>query len=351
MHQEKYSLTWETYSDHLKGLMKELMMNEDFSDITFVTEDKKQIKANINILSACSPIFKDILKKEKNSRQIMYLRGIQFSEIESILQFVYLGEATFYEERMDEFLAVAKSLEIKVLCNADPESNLDLDDKSLPINPNTADEKVKEQTVMSNHMTGQVPEGRQREVVSVNRKYKCDKCDYIAGYKHTLTEHIQSVHEGVKYACNKCDYLATTQGNLTKHIQSRHEGIKYACDQCDYKAGYRSDLTKHMKSKHAIKELCNAESQSNMELGDGKYKCDQCDYYSTEKGNFTKHVQSKHEGVKYACVQCDYQSGYQSDLKKHIQSRHEGIKYACDQCDSQLTTQATLARHIKSTHE
>ena len=67
MHQEKYTLTWHTYSDHLKSMMKELMMNEDYSDVTLVTEDKKQIKANISILSACSPIFRDILKKEKNS--------------------------------------------------------------------------------------------------------------------------------------------------------------------------------------------------------------------------------------------------------------------------------------------
>ena len=113
MHQKKYSLIWQTYSDHLKSMMQELMINEDFSDVTLVTEDKKQIKANINILSACSPVFKDILKKEKNSTQIMYLRGIQFPEMESIMQFIYLGEATFSEERMDEFLAVAKSLEIK----------------------------------------------------------------------------------------------------------------------------------------------------------------------------------------------------------------------------------------------
>ena len=103
--------------------MKELMMNEDFSDVTLVTEDKKQIKANINILSACSPVFRDTLKKEKNSSTIMYLRGVQYSEIESIIQFIYLGEATFYEERMDEFLAVAKSLEIKELCNAESETN------------------------------------------------------------------------------------------------------------------------------------------------------------------------------------------------------------------------------------
>ena len=57
--------------------MKELM-NEDYSDVTLVTEDKKQIKAHINILSACSPVFKDILK-DRNNSPIMYLRGIQYS--------------------------------------------------------------------------------------------------------------------------------------------------------------------------------------------------------------------------------------------------------------------------------
>ena len=91
MNQEKYSLTWQTYSDHLKSMMKELMMNEDFFDVTLVTEDKKQIKAHINILSACSPVFKDILKKERNSSAIMYLRGIQYAEMVSIIQFTRLA--------------------------------------------------------------------------------------------------------------------------------------------------------------------------------------------------------------------------------------------------------------------
>ena len=84
MYLEKYSLTWHTYSDHLKSMIKELMMNEDFSDVTLVTEDKKQIKAHINILSACSPVFNDILKKDKNSSPVMYLRGIVYFELESI---------------------------------------------------------------------------------------------------------------------------------------------------------------------------------------------------------------------------------------------------------------------------
>ena len=74
MHQEKYSLTWHTYSDHLKNMMKELLMNEEYSDVTLVTEDKKCIKANVSILSACSPVFKEIFKRERISISIMYLR-------------------------------------------------------------------------------------------------------------------------------------------------------------------------------------------------------------------------------------------------------------------------------------
>ena len=57
MHQEKYTLTWNAYSDHLRNMMKE-MLNDDFTDVTLVCEDRKYIRAHKNILSACSPVFK-----------------------------------------------------------------------------------------------------------------------------------------------------------------------------------------------------------------------------------------------------------------------------------------------------
>ena len=83
--------------------MREMMTSDDFTDVTLVTDDKKTIKAHRNILSACSPVFKNILQMEINhSNPVIYLRGIQYSEIESLLQFIYLGEAKFYEERMNE---------------------------------------------------------------------------------------------------------------------------------------------------------------------------------------------------------------------------------------------------------
>ena len=139
MHPEMYALTWNDFSDHLIDMMKELMKNDNFSDVTLVTEDKKHMKAHKNVLSACSPVFKDLISFDKISNSIIYLRGIHFSELESIIQFIYCGEATINEERMNEFLMVAKSLEIKVLSKADAET---VEPKGTPCSYFTDDIKI-----------------------------------------------------------------------------------------------------------------------------------------------------------------------------------------------------------------
>ena len=111
MLENKYTLTWQTYSDHLRDILKDLSSDDSFADVTLVTDDKKQIKAHKNILSACSSVFKEILQiNTNNNHPVIYLRGIQHSEMESILEFIYLGQAKFYEERMNELLLVAKIL-------------------------------------------------------------------------------------------------------------------------------------------------------------------------------------------------------------------------------------------------
>ena len=116
MHPEKYTLTWHSYRDYLQEMMREMMTSEDFADVILVTDDKKTIKAHRNILSACSPVFKNILQMEiTNNHPVIYLRGIQYSEMESILQFIYFGQAKLYEEQMNKFMLLSKNLDIKGL--------------------------------------------------------------------------------------------------------------------------------------------------------------------------------------------------------------------------------------------
>ena len=142
-HQEKYTFHWHSYSDHLKEALNEMMLSSEFADVTLVTDDKQQIRAHRNILSAASPVFKSIFQIDsKNANPVIYLRGIQHSEMESIMQFIYLGEARFYEERMSEFLTVSKNLDIKELSTSIEMNDETMTDHEASNENNVADENM-----------------------------------------------------------------------------------------------------------------------------------------------------------------------------------------------------------------
>ena len=273
-HQEKYTLHWPSYSDHLREALKDMMTSREFADVTLVTDDKQQIRAHRNILSAASPVFKNILQhNSNNTNPVINLSGIQHSEMESIMQLIYLGEARFYEERMSEFLMVSKKLDIKDLS------------RSIEMN---------DQQTASNE----------------------DNTEYEDNVAHKAEDTFQTFNEDGANVDSQI-YTSTTGINAANRKVKREDGTKYDCNQCGKQFSDRSPLSRHIKSKHECV----------------KYACNQCDYQATRKDSLKTHIQSIHECVKYACNQCDQQYSDQTGLRKHIQSVHDGYKYPCDQCD------------------
>ena len=113
MKQEKFKLTWQSHVDHIREMLHNMMTSNELTDITLVSEDKISFKVHKVVLSSFSPVFNSIINDNALASQTIFLRGIQSQEIDSILQFLYLGQATFSQERMNEIFNVAKSLEIK----------------------------------------------------------------------------------------------------------------------------------------------------------------------------------------------------------------------------------------------
>ena len=94
-------------------MFKDLHEERKHSDVTLVCDDQTQLKAHKIVLRACSPVLKKIIDDNPSQHPLIYLRGIQSYEMESILQFMYLGEGRFHYGRMGEFMKVAKDLELK----------------------------------------------------------------------------------------------------------------------------------------------------------------------------------------------------------------------------------------------
>ena len=116
--ESKYNLSWHSFSDHLGSVFREVYEGGQHSDVMLISEDQTQFKAHKIVLSACSPVFKKIIDSNPTQHTLIYLRGIQRYELESILQFMYLGEGKIQLERIEEFIKVAKDLEVQEISSS-----------------------------------------------------------------------------------------------------------------------------------------------------------------------------------------------------------------------------------------
>ena len=275
---EKYTLNWNTFSEHLQVMFKDLYEEGKHSDVTLVCDDQTLFKAHKIVLSACSPVFKKIFENNPSQHPMIYLRGIQSYEMESILQFMYLGEGKFYYERMAEFIKIATELEVKEISNGVelPSEREDITAETcVEYEERETDEDIRPERSSEN----QIKQRQPRKQISSDVKFiDCPECGKVFSEKNSMMRHYRSKHEGVKFPCSQCDYQFTQLVHLQRHIQSKHDCIKYPCNQCDFSATHKSSLQTH--------------------------------------------IQSKHEGIKFPCNHCNYQATQQSSLKRHIQSIH-----------------------------
>ena len=243
---EQFDLNWRTYNDHLKEMMQNLLISNESTDITLVCEDKTKFKAHKFVLNACSPVFTSIINDLPQKDPVIYLRGVCASEMKSILQFMYLGKATCYQDRMNDFLSVSRSLEIKEI--------------SKGVEPDIPNDKEYDENIESDfgylheEETISSPNNVKEEIEQISQnegdQFYCSICDKHYTSKSNLSFHNQIAHKGIKFPCDVCGYAASTRQHLLRHIQNIHERIKFPCDLCDFQASRKDKLYTHKKNKH-----------------------------------------------------------------------------------------------------
>jgi len=125
---DNFCLRWNDFAENVSGAFKELRSESDFFDVTLACTDSgsKTLQAHKVILSACSNFFKSTFREQSNANKhpnpYIYLRGVTFNDLNSILDFIYNGEVNVAQEDLNSFLAVAEELQIKGLTNRDSNS-------------------------------------------------------------------------------------------------------------------------------------------------------------------------------------------------------------------------------------
>ena len=246
-----FNLSFDQFETTTTNTFKDLLTDEQFTDVTLACADDKQITAHKVILGSCSSILRNIIMTFPQQNPVIYLKGIKYDEMKSIIDFIYLGETKVKQEEFSSFMQIAQELNIKGLAVNSQEL------ETVHGIPKTSGEKnigvmddVGEDIVKFMDDMGE-------DIVKTEKNHAERYEDFLS--ESSLIKP-KSTKEA-KYKCSTCEKKCTDASNLRRHEKAQHEGITYRCDSCDYKAKQPAHLRTHFRSKHSKTQKVTGDSE------------------------------------------------------------------------------------------
>ena len=393
------------------GLLQKLLTDTDFSDVTLVCVDNKQISVHRAVLAASSCFLRKLLYSSLQQSTFLYLGLVQYEVVQSLVQYIYLGHCNIHTDSLESLQSLAQQLGVEAF------QSLDKDQTDEDIDSNEAikqdDEELSgvtddlssftyviaesieemELTLSNNDSINIIKEFPQTEDVKIldvkptteryNRNMKeikimlpkitdtkpnkdgqfpCNVCPRVFPKKRKLKVHRLTIHEGFTYNCNVCDGQFNNRYKLTEHFISAHEGVILQCLSCEKVFNLKSRLEKH-KGNEVKCDICefiacntrhlqqHSQTIHNPCFSDGIFKCDKCDYNCKTYRLMQSHSSRVHTSRTFSCDKCVHVTKTMDYLKAHQESKHMGITYPCDQCDLIATAKKTLQFHKRWRHQ
>ena len=264
---DKFCLKWNDFQQNIRESFSELSDDQEFADITLVCEDSENIKAHKVIISASSPVFRDILKISKNSHPLIYMRGVKAKNLSYIVDFMYYGEVSIHQDELNNFLTLAEELKLKGLAetssgenyiNYASADNNYLTNRSVSkqnnYNIGTSD-TVTYVPGTYNESTYQVEE-KVYNITNEIVKVEDDKILMVNLPLDSLDEKIDNMLEkqGSSWTCKICGKSTEKKSNMRNHIEGIHmTGMEHPCSICGKTYRSRNSLTKHISVYHNAK--------------------------------------------------------------------------------------------------
>ena len=248
---DMFSLARDSFPSQTSHIFQQLFTTGDQADLTLVCEDLKHIRTHKFILTCNSPVFRSILSKMTNPEPVVFLRGIHSVEMQSVLEYLYLGQTQISQQKVDQFFQVASDLKIKDISKASDKEQR----RELRNNEETIETVLEEeQKEAENHDAKTTTDMENQQMKIENYEiHACYYCKRKFTLENSLRKHIETTHQKSAHPCSKCESSFTDQSSLRHHIQSvHHDETKLPCRYCHEKYSSKAGLKFHMKRAHNV---------------------------------------------------------------------------------------------------
>jgi len=314
---EKFCLRWNDFESNVSTAFRDLREEKDFFDVTLACDDS-QVEAHKVILAACSPFFRNVLKRNPHQHPLLYLKGVKYKELVCVLNFMYQGEVNVAQEELNSFLAVAEDLRVKGLTQGN--SSGDSKPKSEPKPPPSR--TLPSQDLPPPPAKRQRPTPAPVQTTSYHQQSADD--DDIQEVVPVKSE----PGSGMAPAVDNSGYVADQGGAVALEDSYNDENYDYG----GYGEGGYDDGSGMIDPNTGLplagadgnKDIFNKTIQDRMvHLSSGLYGCSECDYTTKYRTTCLNHIESKHLPTNgFICNFCEKFCPTRNALKSHVSKKH-----------------------------
>lgn len=325
---EQFCLRWNDFETNISRAFQDLREEKDFLDVTLACDGEKQIKVHKVILSACSPFFRSVLRKNPHDHPLLYLKGVKYNELQSILNFMYYGEVNVAHEDLNGFLSVAEDLKIKGLTQSDNNKKSE-ETKEVPERERPAPAQKQKHPIAPD--PGPPPK-RPRPLVPVNPP--------VQRNLEVIDNEIEEIRPPIKTEPGPA--FSSSIAVQDEHEADNSSADGYGGEGYDYvqydegnNEGFGNDsIVEHSAegsgsivdgNKDMINFVLSHLEQGCDNEGRRIYSCKLCTMVLSKREKARQHVETVHGnsiGVRFKCSFCakDYKS--HSNLRTHLSHYH-----------------------------
>jgi len=264
---EKFQLQWNEFQNNMRKSLNDLKESEDFCDVTLACDGDSQINVHRVILAAASPFFQKILKRNSQQKPFIYLRGLKFSDLEAVVNFMYQGEVSIFEENLNDFLSVAEDFQLKGLSEREKifETENNKTEKPTKFNSFESTSTLKQETTSFNSLNDELEFAENESNLFNNTAEKLTlslpadvenklsvSLTEMSDLDKTISSMAFQVETGM-WSCTVCGKLMKRKDNLRSHVEVHIDSGRHPCTKCDKTFRSRNSLAKHHYTIH--KEL------------------------------------------------------------------------------------------------
>ena len=255
---EKFSLKWNDFQSNVSRTFSQLRSEEEFFDVSLVSDDQKMMSAHKLVLSASSPYFKHILTTNKHSHPLLCLDGVSSAELQCVLDYIYQGEVQIYQEQLDRFLVVAQRLQLEGLTSQDDQQEREKNNETFE------DVKFFKNHLPNNFETNNGTESEAvdfRDIKSESTKRPRQSASSSIAVAGSFTGNTSEINEKTEayllrgedglYSCGVCGKTGDkSKRNMRNHVETHIDGLSFPCQSCDKIFRSRNSLNVHKSIFH-----------------------------------------------------------------------------------------------------